>query len=41
MARYKKNDGRYATSITLGGEKYFLYATTQKDLETNRRCIPS
>lgn len=40
MARYKKrSDGRYATSITLGGEKYFLYATTQKDLEAKRRQL--
>ena len=37
MARFKKRkDGRYATSITINGQKYYLYGSTQKELETKR-----
>ena len=42
MARYKKrSDGRYATSVTLGGKKFFLYAKTQKDLEAKKHQLVS
>lgn len=37
MARYKKrSDGRYATTVTLDGKKYYLYGETQKELDNKK-----
>src|SRR5699024_8943250 len=37
MAQYKKRkDGRYITSLTLDGKKYYLYGNTIKELDRKK-----
>lgn len=42
MARYKKrSDGRYATTLSLDGKKYFLIARTQRELDLKKQHLLS
>lgn len=37
MGRYtKRKDGRYASTITIGGKKHYIYGKTQKELEDKK-----